>query len=65
MPLTSLESPWFKATLTVDAGLCVIVRADLGHMVQSLIIDRTEPTGEDRAVLEHLKSTVKRFPGTT
>jgi len=54
----------YKATLTVDAGLCVITRADLGHMVQSLTIDRTEPTDEDRAALEHLKSTVKQFPGT-
>ncbi len=65
VPLTTLESPWFRGTLTVEAGLSVITRADLGHMVQSLTIDRTEPTDEDRAVLEHLKSTVKQFPGTT
>lgn len=64
VPLTSLEAPGFKGTLRVDAEMYVITLADLGHMVQTLTVDRTEPTDEDLAELESLKSTVKRFTGT-
>ena len=64
VPLASLEAPGFKGTLTVDATLCIITRADLGHMVQTLIVDRTKPTDADLADLESLKSNVRRFRGT-
>lgn len=52
-------------TLTVDAEMYAITRVELGYTVQTLIIDRTEPTDKDLAALESLKSTVKGFPGTT
>jgi hypothetical protein len=61
--LTSLVNPGFTGTLTVDAELYVITRADLGHMVQALVVDRTEPTDEDLAALEAIKSTVQQFTG--
>ena len=47
VPLTGLEAPGFKGTLTVDASLYVITRAQLGPVVQTLSIDRTAPAQED------------------
>lgn len=64
VPLTHLEAPGLKGTLVVDATRCIITRADLGHLVQTLSIDRTDPTDEDLTALERLKSTVKHFSGT-
>jgi hypothetical protein len=32
-------------------------------MVQTLVVDRTEPTDEDLAALEDIKSTVQQFTG--
>lgn len=64
VPLASMEAPGFKGTLVVDTATYAITRVDLGHMVQTLTIDRTEPTAEDLADLEDLKATVKPFPGT-
>jgi hypothetical protein len=64
VPLKSLVAPGLIGTLTVNAAIYVITRADLGHMTQSLIIDRTEPTDEDLADLESLKSIVQRIAGT-
>jgi hypothetical protein len=63
IPLVSLEAPAFKGTLAVDAAMYCILRADLGHTVQTLVIDRTEPAAEDLAALETLKSIVKCLPG--
>ncbi|SFT64813.1 hypothetical protein [Arthrobacter sp. ov118] len=62
VPLRSLEAPGFKGTLTVNASLYVITRAQLGPVLQTLSIDRTAPAQEDLAVLESLKSTVKHSP---
>lgn len=56
VPLKSPEAPGLNGTLTVNAATYVITRAELGHMRQTLIIDRTEPTDEDLADLERLKS---------
>ncbi|SDL54113.1 hypothetical protein SAMN04487913_110186 [Arthrobacter sp. ok362] len=56
VPLKSLQAPGLNGTLTVNAATYVITRAELGCMLQSLIIHRTEPTDEDRADLESLKS---------
>lgn len=61
--LTHMVKTQFTGTLTVDAELYVITRADLGHMVQTLVVDRTEPTDEDLAALEAIKSTVQQFTG--
>lgn len=61
--LTSLVKPEFTGTLTVDAETYVITQADLGHMVQTLVVDRTDPTDEDLAALEAIKSTVQQFTG--
>ena len=41
----------------------VITKVDLGRMVQTLTIDRTEPTADDLAALAVLKSEVKEFAG--
>jgi hypothetical protein len=62
--LTNMEAPGFKGTLRVDTEMYVITRVELGPMVQTLTIDRTEPTDKDLADLERLKSTVKHFRGT-
>ena len=61
--LTSTEKPEFTGTLTVDAETYVITEADLGHMVQTLVVDRTEPTEADLTALEAIKSTVQQFTG--
>lgn len=60
--LTSLEATGFKGTLTVDADAYVKTWADLGHRVQTLTIDRTEPSEEDLADLESLKTRYATFP---
>ena len=65
VPLKSLVAPGLNGTLTVNPATYVITRAELGHMRQSRLIDRTEPTDEDLAELESLKSSVQNFPGTT
>jgi len=56
VPLKSREAPGLNGTLTVNAAMYVITRAELGPMMQTLIIDRTEPTDQDLADLEALKS---------
>jgi hypothetical protein len=61
--LTSLVKPEFTGTLTVDADTYVITRVELGHSVQTLDVDRTEPTDEDLAALDAIKSTVREFTG--
>jgi hypothetical protein len=61
--LTSMVKPEFTGALTVDAESYVITRVELGHMMQTLTIARTEPTADDLAVLETLKSEVKEFSG--
>lgn len=63
VPLTNLEKPEFTGTLTVDAERHVITRVELGHMIQSLTIGRTEPTGDDLAALQTIKSSVQQFTG--
>ncbi|MBT2546898.1 hypothetical protein [Arthrobacter sp. ISL-65] len=57
--LTSLEDPQYKGTLTVSTETYTITSVDLGHMVQTLVIVRTEPNDDDRAALEDIKTTVK------
>ena len=49
--------------LAVDTAMGVITRADLGTIVQTQTIDRTEPNDDDLAALELLKGTVKHLPG--
>ena len=56
-----LEAPGFKGTLTLDASMYVVTRAQLGPVVQTLCVVRTEPAQEDLAGLDALKSTVKPF----
>ncbi|MDF9748688.1 hypothetical protein [Arthrobacter sp. ES3-54] len=56
VPLKSLEAPGLNGILTVNAATYVITRAELGHVRQALIIDRAEPTDQDLADLEALKS---------
>ena len=61
--LTSLEQPEFTGVLTVDAETSVITRVGLGHMIQTLVVDRTEPTAADLAALAAIKSAVQQFTG--
>jgi len=63
--LTSLESPAFHGTLGIDPETCAITRVELGHMVQTLLVVRTEPTAADLAALETIKSTVQQFTAQT
>lgn len=63
--LTSMEKPEFAGTLTVDADTYVITRVELVHMIQTMDIAGTEPTEEDLAALEAIKSTVQEFTGRT
>ncbi|WP_309108975.1 hypothetical protein [Arthrobacter sp.] len=57
--LTNLEDPRFTGTLTVSVHTNTITSADLGHMVQTLAIVRTEPDDEDLAALENIKASVR------
>ena len=59
--LTSLESPRFHGTLAVDPETCTIARVELGHMVQTLAVERTEPADADLTALADIKSTVREF----
>lgn len=61
--LTNLEDPAYTGTLTVSAETYTITTVDLGHMVQSLAIVRSQPVGEDLAALEFIKTSVKKFGG--
>ncbi|MDQ0618618.1 hypothetical protein [Arthrobacter globiformis] len=56
--LTNLEDPQYKGSLTVSTETFTITSVDLGHMVQTLAIVRTEPNDEDRAVLENIKTSI-------
>jgi hypothetical protein len=53
--LTSLEDPQYKGTLTVSTETYTITSVDLGHMVQTLAITRTEPSEDDLDAPEDIK----------
>lgn len=57
--LTNLEAPQCRGTLIVSTDTYTITSADLGHMVQTLAIVRSEPDDEDLAVLEDIKARVQ------
>jgi hypothetical protein len=57
--LTNLEDPEYSGILTVSTDTYTITSVDLGHMVQTLAIVRTEPDAEDLAVLEDIKASTK------
>ncbi|NKX51379.1 hypothetical protein HER39_12530 [Arthrobacter deserti] len=59
--LTSLEQPSATGTLTVDTRLRVIASVDLGHVVQTLTIDRTSPGAADAAAFRKLRIAVRPF----
>lgn len=58
--LTNLEDPRFTGTLTVGVDTYTISSVDLGHMVQTLAIVRTEPDATDVAALDNIKASVKK-----
>lgn len=57
--LTNLEDPLLTGTLTVSIYTNTITSVDLGHMVQTLAIVRSEPDNEDLAALENIKASVR------
>jgi hypothetical protein len=57
--LTSLEDPQYKGTLTVRTETYTITSVDLGHMVQTLAITRTEPSEDDLDALEDIKASIR------
>jgi hypothetical protein len=57
--LTNLEDPRFTGTLTVNVYTNTITSVDLGHMVQTLAIVRSEPDPDDLAALENIKASIK------
>ncbi|MFF2317950.1 hypothetical protein ACFVTE_16965 [Arthrobacter sp. NPDC058097] len=59
--LTNREDPAFTGTLTVNTDTCTISEVDLGYVVETLSITRTEPNAEDLAALEYVRSAVPRF----
>ncbi|MFC9352862.1 hypothetical protein [Arthrobacter sp. NPDC057013] len=56
--LTNLEDPSYTGTLTVDTDTYTISSVDLHYMVQILAVARTEPSAEDLAVLDDIRSRV-------
>ncbi|MFF2318297.1 hypothetical protein ACFVTE_18770 [Arthrobacter sp. NPDC058097] len=59
--LTNREDPSCTGTLTVNTDTCTISKADLGYVVETLSITRTEPNAEDLAALEYIRSAVPKF----
>lgn len=57
--LTNLEDPRFTGTLTVSVYTNTITSVDLGHMVQTLAIVRSEPDDDDLAALENIKASIR------
>jgi hypothetical protein len=57
--LTNLEDPEYRGTLTVSTDTYTVTSADLGHMMQTLAIVRSEPNDDDRAALEDIKARVQ------
>ncbi|WP_104140615.1 hypothetical protein [Arthrobacter sp. ZGTC131] len=57
--LTNMEDPEFRGTLTVSTDTYTITSVDLGHMVQTLAIVRTEPNRDDLTVLENIKASIR------
>ena len=60
--LTNLEDPRFTGILTVNVYTNTITSVDLGHMVQTLAIVRSEPNSDDLAALENIKASVRGGP---
>lgn len=61
--LTNLEQPQFTGAMTVDPRHWIITEVRLGHMIQSLHLERTEPGPDDDAVLEDIKANVRAVSG--
>lgn len=61
--LTNLEQPQFTGTMTVDPRHWIITEVRLGHMIQSLHIERTQPDADDHVVLEDIKASVRPVSG--
>ncbi len=57
--LTNLEDPQHRGTPTVSTDTYTITSVDLGHMVQTLAITRTDPSDDDLAALENIKASVR------
>lgn len=57
--LTNLEDPQYRGTLTLSTYTYTITSVDLGYMVQTLAILRTEPDDDDLAALKDIKARVQ------
>jgi hypothetical protein len=58
--LTNLEDHESRGALTVSTDTYTITSVDLGHIVQTLAIVRTEPDSDDLAALENIKASIQR-----
>jgi hypothetical protein len=57
--LTNLEDAQYRGTLTLSTYTYTLTSVDLGYMLQTLAILRTEPNAEDLAALEDLKASIR------
>ena len=57
--LTNLEDPRYRGTLTLSTYTYTLTSVDLGYMLQTLAILRTEPNAEDLAALEDFKASIR------
>jgi hypothetical protein len=57
--LTNLEAPQYRGTITVSSYTYTITSVDLGYLLETLAIVRSEPNDYDLAVLEDIKARVK------
>jgi hypothetical protein len=61
--LTNLEDPQYRGTVTVSAYTYTMTSVDLGYMVETLAIARTEPNSDDLAALEDIKASIRNGGG--
>ena len=57
--LTKLEDAEFRGTITVSSYTYTITSVDLGYMLQTLAIFRSEPNDDALAALENIKASVR------
>ena len=57
--LTNLEDPEYRGTLTLSTYNYTLTSVDLGYMLQTLAILRSEPNDDDLATLENIKAMVE------
>jgi hypothetical protein len=57
--LINQEDPQLRGTLTVSTETYTISSVDLGYMIETLAILRTEPDSDDLAALDEIKNSIR------